>query len=230
MISAIVSYSTNNYGIVFDHNMIVNTFETSSTEFLELISFKSFIYLLFFGLLPSYFVWTTTITKLPLKNQLWQRIKAFVIMMFIFVLLIMSFYKPLSSFARENPDLKMYIIPTYYLYSMTKYVGTKFNTSITPFSQIGLDAKINKKENKQRLLVLVLGETARVDRFSLNGYKRQTNPLLEKEEVVSFQNMTSCGTDTSWSVPCMFSSLSRSNYSSSKGLNMNNLRDIVSYS
>ena len=230
MISSIVSYSTNNFGIVFDHNMIANTFETNTTELLDLVSFKSFIYLLFFGLLPSYFVWTTTITKLSLKNQLWQRIKAFVIMMFIFVLLIMSFYKPLSSFARENPDLKMYIIPTYYLYSMTKYVGTKFNTSITPFSQIGLDAKINKKENKQRLLVLVLGETARVDRFSLNGYKRQTNPLLEKEEVVSFQNMTSCGTDTSWSVPCMFSSLSRSNYSHSKGKNMSNVLDIVSHS
>ena len=230
MISSIVSYSTNNYGIVFDHNMIVNTFETNTTEFLELISFKSFIYLLFFGLLPSYFVWTTTITKLPLKNQLWQRIKAFVIMIFIFVLLIMSFSKHYTFFVRENPNLRMYINPTYYLYSMTKYVDTKFNTSTTPFSQIGLDAKINKKENKQRLLVLVLGETARVDRFSLNGYKRQTNPLLEKEEVVSFQKMTSCGTDTSWFVPCMFSSLSRSNYSYSKGQNMNNVLDIVSYS
>jgi len=229
MISSIVSYSTNNFGIVFDHNMIANTFETNTTEFLDLVSFKSFIYLLFFGLLPSYFVWTTTITKVPLKNQLLQRIKAFVIMMFIFVLLTMSFYKALSSFARENPDLRMYINPTYYLYSMTKYVGTKFNTSTTPFSQIGLDAKINKKENKQRLLVLVLGETARVDRFSLNGYKRQTNPMLENVEVVSFQNMTSCGTDTSWSVPCMFSSLSRSNYSHSKGKNMSNVLDIVSH-
>jgi len=48
MISAIVSYSTNNYGIVFDHNMIANTFETNTTEFLELVSFKSFIYLLFY--------------------------------------------------------------------------------------------------------------------------------------------------------------------------------------
>jgi len=230
IISSIVSYSTNNFGIVFDHNMIANTFETNTTELLDLVSFKSFIYLLFFGLLPSYFVWMTTITKVPLKTQLLQRIKAFVIMMFIFVLLTMSFYKALSSFARENPDLRMYINPTYYLYSMTKYVGTKFNTSTTPFSQIGLDAKINKKENKQRLLVLVLGETARVDRFSLNGYKRQTNPMLEKEKVVSFQKMTSCGTDTSWSVPCMFSSLDRSNYSHSKGKNMSNVLDIVSHS
>ena len=230
IISSLVSYSTNTFGIVFDHNMIANTFETNTTEFSDLVSFKSFIYLLFFGLIPSYFVLTTKLKKVSLKTQLWQRIKAFVIMIFIFALLTMSFYKPLSSFARENPDLRMYINPTYYLYSMTKYVGTKFNASTIPFSQIGLDAKIVKNENKQRLLVLVLGETARVDRFSLNGYKRQTNPMLEKEDVVSFQKMTSCGTDTSLSIPCMFSSLDRSNYSHSKGKNMSNVLDIVSHS
>ena len=230
IISSLVSYSTNNFGIVFDHNMITNTFETDTTEFSDLVSFKSFIYLLFFGLLPSCFVLITKVKKVSLKAQLWQRIKAFVIMILIFALLTMSFYKPLSSFARENPDLRMYINPTYYLYSMTKYVGTKFNTSTTPFSQIGLDAKVNKKENKQRLLVMVIGEAGRVDRFSLNGYERQTNPMLEKEEVVSFQKMKSCGTDTAFSVPCMFSSLGRSNYSHSKGKNMSNVLDIISHS
>jgi len=229
IISSLVSYSTNNFGIVFDHNMIANTFETDTTEFSDLVSFKSFIYLLFFGLLPSCFVLTTKLKKASLKAQLWQRIKAFVIMILIFALLTMSFYKPLSSFARENPDLRMYINPTYYLYSMTKYVGTLFNTSTTPFSKIGLDARINKSSNKQRLLVMVIGEAGRVDRFSLNGYERQTNPMLEKEEVVSFQKMKSCGTDTALSVPCMFSSLSRSQYSHEKGKNMSNVLDIISH-
>jgi len=230
MISSIVSYSTNNFGVFIDQNMIANTIETNITELLDLVSFKSFIYLSFFGLLPSYFVWSTNITKVPFKLQLWQRIKAFVIMIFIFILLIMSFSKHYTSFARENPDLRKYINPTYYLYSVTKYVYSKFEASTTPFSKIGLDAKVNKKDNKQRLLVLVIGETARVDRFSLNGYKRQTNPMLGKEEVVSFKNMTSCGTDTAWSVPCMFSSLSRSNYSHSKGKNMSNVLDIIDHS
>jgi len=229
LISSVVSYSTNNFGTVFDHNMISNIFETDYSEFFELISFKSFIYLLFFGLLPSYFVWSANITKAPLIIQLWQKIKAFVLMVLIFVLLYMSFSKHYTSFARENPELRMYINPTYYLYSIGKYVDSNINTSIKPFSKIGLDAKINKNSNKQRLLVLVIGETARVDRFSLNGYKRQTNPMLENENVISFQKMTSCGTDTSLSVPCMFSSLTRSNYSHSKGKNMSNVLDIISH-
>ncbi len=184
--SSIVSYSANNFGIVFDHNMIANTFETNTAEFLELVNFNSFLYLLLLGLLPSYFVIKTEITELPLKSQLWQRAKAFVIMILIFILLVIGFSKHYSSFARENRDLRLYINPSYYLYSMTKYVDAKFETSTTPFQQIGLDAEINKKTNNQRLVILVIGETARMDRFSLNGYKRQTNPLLAKEDVSIF--------------------------------------------
>jgi len=44
--SSVVSYSTNNYGIVFDHNMITNTFETDSSEFLDLVNYKSILYFL----------------------------------------------------------------------------------------------------------------------------------------------------------------------------------------
>ena len=228
MISSIVSYAANNFGIVFDHNMIANTFETNTAEFLELVNFKSFLYLLLLGLLPSYFVIKTEMTELSLKSQLWQRAKAFVIMILIFILLVIGFSKHYSSFARENRDLRLYINPSYYLYSMTKYVDAKFETSTTPFRQIGLDAEINKKTNNQRLVILVIGETARMDRFSLNGYKRQTNPLLAKEDVISFRQMTSCGTDTSWSIPCMFSSLNRSSYNHKEGKNMSNALDIIS--
>ncbi len=226
IISSIVSYAANNFGIVFDHNMIANTFETNTTEFLELVSFKSFLYLLLLGLLPSYFVIKTEITELPLRSQLWQRAKTFVIMILIFSLLTIGFFKHYSSFARET-NLNLYINPSYYLYSMTKYIDSKLETSATPFQQIGLDAEINKKTNKQRLVILVIGETARMDRFSLNGYERQTNPLLAKEDVVSFRQMTSCGTDTSWSIPCMFSSLNRSSYNHKEGKNMNNALDII---
>ena len=80
-------------------------------------------------------------------------------------------------------------------------------TSSTPFKVIGLDAQINKKSDKRRLVIFVIGETVRRDHMSINGYDLQTNPYLEKEEVISFKNLTSCGTDTAWSVPCMFSLL-----------------------
>jgi lipid A ethanolaminephosphotransferase len=94
--------------------------------------------------------------------------------------------------------------------------------------EIGLDATINVQANSQRLVILVVGEAARADRFSLNGYERQTSPLLEQESVISFKNMISCGSDTALSVPCMFSYLNRENYSHAKGKNMSNVLDIIS--
>ncbi|MDT9425139.1 sulfatase-like hydrolase/transferase [Escherichia coli] len=58
---------------------------------------------------------------------------------------------------------------------------------------------------KPRLVVFVVGETARADHVSFNGYERDTFPQLAKiDGVTNFSNVTSCGTSTAYSVPCMF--------------------------
>ena len=110
MISSIVSYAANNFGIVFDHNMIANTFETNTTEFLDQANFKSFLYLLLLGLLPSYFVIKTEIIELPLKSQLLQRAKAFVIMILIFILLIFGFSKLVDFPLRQDHPIRIHLI------------------------------------------------------------------------------------------------------------------------
>jgi glucan phosphoethanolaminetransferase (alkaline phosphatase superfamily) len=51
--------------------------------------------------------------------------------------------------------------------------------------------------------VLVIGEAARADHFSLNGYGRQTNPELERLPVVSFRDVTACADKTHLAVPCI---------------------------
>ncbi|MCB2551690.1 sulfatase-like hydrolase/transferase, partial [Listeria monocytogenes] len=66
------------------------------------------------------------------------------------------------------------------------------------------------------LLVFVVGETARADHFSLNGYARETNPELRKQAIVHFTPVRSCGTSTAVSVPCMFSQSPREDYSDKK--------------
>jgi len=226
--SSIVSYSINNYGIVFDHNMITNSFETDPSEFLDLVNYKSILYFLILGLMPSLFIWRVGLKKIPLKEQFFQRFKYFVALIVIFVVVVLSFSKHYTSFARENRDLRLYITPTYYLYSVAKFIDSKIATTTQSFLEIGLDAKINKKSTNRRLVILVVGETARSDHMSLNGYKLKTNPYLEKEKIISFKNMTSCGTDTAWSVPCMFSLLDRANYDHVIGKNMSNSLDVIS--
>lgn len=74
---------------------------------------------------------------------------------------------------------------------------------------------------------MVVGETARADRFSLNGYKKITNPLLARENIVSFNNVTSCGTSTGVSVPCMFSVLGKENYEKQLALHTENALEVL---
>lgn len=53
-------------------------------------------------------------------------------------------------------------------------------------------------------VVLIIGESARADRFEINGYSKNTNPLLKKQKnLVSFKNAYSCGNSTNFSVPCL---------------------------
>ena len=53
-------------------------------------------------------------------------------------------------------------------------------------------------------LVFVIGESARFDRMSLMGAKRETTPLLEKEKNVIGYKGVSCNTITKLSLDCMF--------------------------
>ena len=250
IVSSLLSFSTNNYGIVFDHNMITNTFETDTSEIRDLASFKLILYFLILGLLPSIAVWKVQLNKIPFKfatkfasrlcgkykprfiphiAKLIERATVFLVLVVIITVVVLSFSKHYSSFFRENKTLRAYSTSIYFLYSTTKFVNSKLAVSSEPFKKIGLDAKINKNSGLKRLVILVVGETARSDHMSINGYDLKTNPYLEQEEVVSFKKMTSCGTDTAFSVPCMFSLLDRSSYNHAKGKNMSNALDIIDH-
>lgn len=65
------------------------------------------------------------------------------------------------------------------------------------------------------------------DHFSLNGYARKTNPYLEKEKLISFENVWSCGTSTALSVPCLFSIYNRNNYTKIKAESTENILDVL---
>src|SRR5437868_4973836 len=60
-----------------------------------------------------------------------------------------------------------------------------------PPRPIGLDAAVLPRApgDKPPLVMLVVGETARADHFSLNGYARPTNPELAKLDVLSFRDL-----------------------------------------
>lgn len=61
-------------------------------------------------------------------------------------------------------------------------------------------------EGAGQIYVLVIGETTRSNNFSLNGYARNTNPLLsQRKNLISFSNMVSGWAWTRMSVPVIVS-------------------------
>jgi lipid A ethanolaminephosphotransferase len=83
------------------------------------------------------------------------------------------------------------------------------------------------KADKPVLMVIVAGETARAANWSLGGYGRDTNPELAKRDILYYSNASSCGTATATSLPCMFSPLTRDQYSYEGGLANENLLDVL---
>ena len=227
--SAIASYASNHYGIIIDEHMIASIIETNSAETFDLLSIELVIYVFLLGIVPAYFVAKTKIERLTVKKKFIQRLKTLVGVSLVCVLVIVSFSKSYKSLASENRDLRYYVNPTYYLYAFSKYIDSQFEVAKVPFKQIGMDAQINHQDKQRRLVIMVIGETARTDRFSLNGYERNTNPNLAQESVISFTNMSACGTNTALSLPCMFSMLSRDDYTHGEGKNMSNVLDIIKH-
>ncbi|MCT7506256.1 phosphoethanolamine--lipid A transferase [Aliarcobacter cryaerophilus] len=228
VVSAFTSYFMDSYSVVIDSEMIRNSLQTSFKESVDLFSFRLVLYVIFLAIIPSYIVYKTKINYKSLKGEIVSKLKTITLSLIIIFVIIFSFSKFYTSFFREHKPLRYNINPIYWIYSIGNYVNKTLDTAPSEIKDIGLDSKVVEEENEPKeLIILVIGETARADRFSLNGYSKETNPLLKKEDLVSFTNMSSCGTSTAHSVPCMFSIFPKDDYSYKKGASTKNVLDVL---
>ena len=230
VISSMTSYFMNSYHVVIDATMIRNMMQTDMHESLDLLSLKQVLYFLFFGILPSLLIYKIKFEERALKKELFAKLKLLGLALAVILVAAFSFSKHYTSFAREHKPLRFSINPAYWMYSTGKYINLTFNTSKLVVAPIGLDAKIESDDsNRTKIVIMVVGEAARADHFSLNGYQRDTNPLLSQENIINFTNTYSCGTSTAVSVPCMFSKYGRGDYSYKKGINTQNVLDVLNH-
>jgi lipid A ethanolaminephosphotransferase len=116
---------------------------------------------------------------------------------------------------RNHRDVRYLITPASYMWSMANVGITEARGAAAPRQPIGLDAAPGPswaERTKPMVLVLVVGETVRAANWGLNGYARQTTPQLSALPVVNFARVTSCGTNTEVSLPCMFAPVGRRDY------------------
>ncbi|TBW49528.1 phosphoethanolamine--lipid A transferase [Marinobacter halodurans] len=231
MLSSFAAYFMDSYNVVIDADMLSNVVHTNVDEASDLFSWRLVAYVLLIGVLPSVFVWRVRIEPVPFRKDLLSSAKMFGGSLALAAVLIVSLGSYYASFFREHKILRYYANPTFYIYSTIKFAGRYIDSAPKAFATIGNDAHIPPEDNDRELVIMVVGETARADHFSLNGYERDTNPRLEKENgLVNFSNFWSCGTSTQVSVPCMFSDLTRDDYSEDDAENTSNALDLLAKS
>ena len=235
--SASAAYFMDNYAVMIDKSMIRNIFATDMHEATELFSLKLVFTLLLLGVIPSWFLYKTKINYQPFFKGLAYKSLAILLSTAVLAGTLFSNYKELSFFARDNREAAHLINPANYISairSITKNAIKNRNFKLLPIENdarlvLASSQSTTLKQRKPSLLVLVLGETARSMNFSLNGYQRNTNPHLVKQDIINFSNVTSCGTATAVSVPCMFSKYSRKEFNYDKGKQYQNLLDVISH-
>lgn len=232
LLAALASYFVSAYGILVDKVMIRNVFETNGTEAGELINLNLILYVGLLGVLPAFLVMRAGVIAVGWRRELANRGIALGLTVVGIGIVAAAYYQDHASTLRNNRELRHMLVPVNYLAGLGSYVGEITRPDL-PYQAIGSDAKLGPKWNgasaeRPMIVVLVVGETARAANFGLNGYARQTTPqLAEIPGLIHFTNVSSCGTSTAISVPCMFSDLGRSGFDSEQAKARDNLIDIA---
>ncbi|KAA3624105.1 MAG: phosphoethanolamine transferase [Proteobacteria bacterium] len=228
LIVATVSWFQDTYGTIVDRDMIRSALTTDALEARELLTAGFAAHMILFWLLPSAaIVWI----RIEHPSGLRLAMRTAVIMLVSAIALVAtvwSGYRNFSVLARDHGELKMLVNPTYAIYSAIDVMSAGAPSGPSELIPVGEDAtRTATPASKPRVVVLVLGETARADHFQLNGYTRSTNPKLEVERVLNFPDVSSCGTSTAVSVPCIFSSFGRDAFDTDDSRRHENLLHVL---
>ncbi|MBN8447374.1 MAG: DUF1705 domain-containing protein [Gammaproteobacteria bacterium] len=229
-IGAISCYFMQSFGVLMDKSMLQNALETDVAEASGLLSIAMLVHVCGMMLIPMLLCFWLPVRKQTTKQKLLHAIVAALIWLVAAGSVLASGRAELIPFFRNFRDIKHMALPLAPISASVSvsqhWLKAQFPTQL---NKIGEDAvvPVAARTGKPRLLILVLGETARADHFQLNGYGRATNPQLSQLPVVSFRQVSSCGTATAHSVPCMFSALGQEHFDGDLAKNSENVLDVL---
>lgn len=225
-----VHYMTT-YGVFMDADMIRNVLHTDVKESRELMTPQLLVPLLISAVLPMLVLWRLRIKPRRALRTLWVRPVFIVGLLLLAGASAMLSSADVAAMMRSHREIRYLATPLNYIVGLQQNLKSSSPIKKQPKTPIGTDATATARGagSKPRLLVLVVGETARAQNWGLNGYARQTTPELAQTGVLNFPDMHSCGTSTEVSVPCMFSQLGRRHYDESKIRGQQSLLNVLEY-
>jgi lipid A ethanolaminephosphotransferase len=228
MLSATLSYFANAYGTVFDVQMLANALATDSAEAGDLFTPKLLLWIGLFGVLPSVAIWRANLTFPNWRAETIARLKQAGAAVALILVSGIAFGGHYAALLREHREVTNKMIPAYAILSAIRTAGKAIPAAAqAEHVVLGDDAALPPGDGHRELVIMVVGETVRADHWGLNGYARDTTPLLRKANVLNFPDFWSCGTSTAVSVPCMFSNLGHDRFDTSTATATDNVLDIL---
>lgn len=195
ILNAVAVYFVSTYGAIVDESMIGNVLNTNYAEASSFFSFKLVLYIVLLGIIPSIYIIKVKIINVALKRFL---ITLSLSLLFIAVLIFANASNWLW-IDKNSKQLGGLAMPWSYVVNTSRFYIHKHQENkkeiLLPNATI--------TDNEKSVVVLVIGESARKQNFSLYGYDRNTNPLLSKTPNVFHFDATSCATYTTAGVKCI---------------------------
>lgn len=222
--SAFAAHFVDTWGVLLDKHMMRNVVQTDLREAGDLMSGSLLLDFLIRGVLPAGIVLILRVRPVRPREWFTQGTILFSITGLTLSAALAAFYPLYASTFRNHRELRLQMVPSNYLGGLYSVLRPQRKSDL---ERIGTDAKRIEGRPRPLLVVLVVGETARADNFSLGGYARPTNEALAGKSLVYFSQVTSCGTDTATSLPCMFSDVGAERFSADTAGQRENLLDVL---
>ena len=184
---AIMLYFVNTYDVLVTDSMMGNVFNTKYSEASGFFSVAAIFYVLLLGVIPAAILLLQQIDYKSPKRFGVNTGLAIATMAAMVAININNF----TWIDRHATKLGSLLMPWSYTVNSIRYYNA--------------ERKRNQKEillpdatianNNKEVVVLIIGESARKENFSLYGYDKQTNPLLENQAVTTL-NAKSAATYT----------------------------------
>lgn len=228
--SALTAYFVNTFGVGIDAGQIQNMMESDFQESRDLVTWNMLGYVAVIAGLPLVWIWSLPLTQQGLLQHQRNRLLSSAASLLLMAAVAAGFYADLASIFREHRNIRYTLVPHNYVTGLRTYFKHQEVSVELPLQRYAEDAHRSPalgQPSKPRLIVLVMGETARAESFALQGYTRNTTPELAALPITYFKQVSSCGTATAVSLPCLFSGFTRTRYDAAVAKHREGLLDIL---
>ncbi len=232
IVSAMTSYFMDSLGVVIDRDMIQNVMVTTVTEGKHLLTPGFIGHVVLTGILPAFVIACVRLKRFGMVRTLVMPVATSALSFALAIGFLLADLKSYSSILREHKEYMSSFQPGAPVVGAIRYGLMMMRTANVEMIAVGEDAAKGASygpDRKPVFTIVVAGETARTQNFSLNGYEVETNPRLAALPVISFTDVSSCGTATATSLPCMFSKFTRDSYSYEKGMSHQSVLDVLDH-